>query len=330
MECAPSLDSIHSLEYGVRKATALKAALELDIFTLIQRGSSTVSEVAAAASCSERGTRILLDALCGLGLLTKRKGVYTLTPSSEAFLVRGKPSYYGDWVLKAEFAWEVRARVKEGIKSGEAVWQDASKRDFGELWASYSAPLLVMWPQMAEKIREMWKKLDIKTAGVRILDAACGSGIKSFVLARDDPTVLVEAVDFQKVLEVAAKIAEAMGVEEQVAFCEGDLSECDFGDEKFDIVLFGAVLHFFDAEQLKNIFKKTYRALKPGGFVVINTPLADEERCHSEMALILALELLLFAPGSEVYTFSEYKKFLEREGFTTVVEHTDFLMTARK
>ncbi|MBU7018062.1 MAG: hypothetical protein HXS44_11185 [Theionarchaea archaeon] len=105
---APSLDIINDLEYGVWKATALRAALELDVFTVIARGQSDLERIAAATNCSERGMRILLDALCPLGLLSKSHNEYFLTPPSEAFLVCDNPTYYGDWCLKTRIAWDIR------------------------------------------------------------------------------------------------------------------------------------------------------------------------------------------------------------------------------
>ena len=65
----PSLDMIHDIEDGVWKATVLKAALELDVFTTIAKGHYTLKDIVAATQCSERGMRILLDALCSLQAL---------------------------------------------------------------------------------------------------------------------------------------------------------------------------------------------------------------------------------------------------------------------
>lgn len=332
-EEAPSLEIIDELEYGVWKATVLQAALELDLFTAINKGNHTLSDIAAATQCSERGMRILLDALCPLGLLDKSRGDYLLTLTSEAFLVRGKPTYYGDWCLKTQLAWEVRGRIVEGIRTGKAVGVDALRPDSEDLWAQDMAPAILTWPERTEKAREMWETLGVNKEtkpGLRILDVACGSGVKSFVLAQDDPGARVTALDFPKVLEVTAKVAEAMGVAKQVAFLSGDALTADFGTKEFDIILLGAILYYFNPQQVKEILQRACKALKPGGLVVISSPIADEERCESEIALMAALQLFIFAPESEVYTFSEYKGFLEEVGFTNVTQHSNMLISAKK
>jgi 2-polyprenyl-3-methyl-5-hydroxy-6-metoxy-1,4-benzoquinol methylase len=309
-EDAPSIDLLSNLELGVWKATVLKAGLELDVFTAISIGNHTLKDVVEATECDERGLRILLDALCPLGLLSKSKGEYFLTPTSEAFLVRGKETYHGDWLLQAGLAWEARAKIAEGIKTGRPVGLDASGPSADHLWASDYAPHILVWLQSAERFKAMWETLKVSPEtmpGLRILDVGCGSGIKSFTLAQADADARVTAMDLnQKVLEIAAKVAEEMGVGKQVAFKRGDILEADLGAGQYDIVLFGLILHYFQPDQVRDILRRTYQALKPGGMIVINTYIADKERCRAEMALIAALQLFMFAPGSEVYTFSEY------------------------
>src|SRR5574341_351018 len=75
----------------------LDAALEYDFFTFIHKGFRTADEIAREAHTDARATRIVLDSLPALSLIEKRDGKYALTPTAEAFLVRGKPSYVGDF-----------------------------------------------------------------------------------------------------------------------------------------------------------------------------------------------------------------------------------------
>ena len=96
------------------------------------------------------------------------------------------------------------------------------------------------------------------------------------------------------------------------------------------MVLFGAILYYFGPEDVTTALRKAHRALKSGGLVVIRSLIADEGRCQNEMALVLALELLHDAPCGEVYTFSEYKAFLESAGFADVAQCGDFLISAKK
>jgi hypothetical protein len=54
-----------------QRTEALKAAIELDIFTAIAEGSTTAAAIAQRCKAAERGARILCDYLVTIELLTK-------------------------------------------------------------------------------------------------------------------------------------------------------------------------------------------------------------------------------------------------------------------
>jgi 2-polyprenyl-3-methyl-5-hydroxy-6-metoxy-1,4-benzoquinol methylase len=273
--------------------------------------------------------RILLDALCPVGLLRKSQGAYSLTPAADAFLVRGKATYCADAYLTF---WRDRDRLVEAVQTGTATL-DIPGPAAEDLWTGYTASDLLTWPQRAKTARERWTQVGITAEtrqGLRVLDVACGSGVGSLVLAQDDPTTHVTALDLPKVLAIAAQVAETMGVREQVTFLPGNLLEVEFPAEQFDVVWFGAILYYFSPDNITAVFRKAHHALKLGSLVVIRSIIADEERCQDETALLLAVELLHDAPDGEVYAFSDYKTFLEASDFTDVTQHGDSLITAKK
>lgn len=329
----PTRQIISELEYGVWKATVFKVALELDVFKIIAKGNHSIQDIAGASKCNFRGMTILLDALCPLGFLSKNNGQYYLTPVSQTYLVRGKDTFYGDWCLQSQIAWDVRVRAYEAVKNGTAVGGDFANVATEDLWLQDYAAALVTWPRSVEIALKRWEKLGISkdiTRPLHILDAAAGSGVKSYALAQIAPDVRVTVLDFPKMINLATRVARLMKVEKQVTFLNGNILTTDFGKEKYDIITFGAVLYFFDSEQLNNILTKSYKALKPEGRIVINEPVADEERCQNETALMVAFQLLLFLPHSQVRTFSEYTKALEVCGFSKITQHNETLISAIK
>jgi ubiquinone/menaquinone biosynthesis C-methylase UbiE len=324
-----SPEIIDRLDWEGLKYTAIKVALELDIFDIIAKGYCTADEIARAAKCNKRGIRILLDALCPLEFLAKSGDQYSLTAPSGAFLVRDQPTYCADVYLAW---WKSREHLAEYIRTGEAGLDFASQDSEG-LWAMLTARQTITWPRHVENARKIWKELGIDSTswpGVRILDVACGSGVNTFVLAQSDPNVHVSALDFPQVLEVSTQIADAMGVSQQVTFCPGDVMTSEMAVDEFDIVHFGAILYYFGPDQVKSIIQKAWRALRSDGILVIRALIADEERCQSMPALLAALELFHDAPHSQVYTFSEYEAFVKEAGFTDVTQYGDRLISARK
>src|SRR5690349_17145581 len=78
-----------------QRTAALKAAIELDLFSAIAKGNDTPESIATASRIAPRGARILADYLTLLGFLIKSQGRYRLTPDTAAFLDRGSPGYLG-------------------------------------------------------------------------------------------------------------------------------------------------------------------------------------------------------------------------------------------
>src|SRR5712675_806241 len=71
-----------------QRTEAIKAAIELNLFTAIAAGNTSAKEIAQACEASERGTRILCDFLVIIGFLTKHVCRDGLTPDSSMFLVK--------------------------------------------------------------------------------------------------------------------------------------------------------------------------------------------------------------------------------------------------
>src|SRR5712692_11559838 len=78
-----------------QRTAALKAAIELELFTAIGEGNTTAPAAARRCSTAERGMRILCDYLTVIGFLTKTGNEYRLTPDSAMFLDRRSPAYLG-------------------------------------------------------------------------------------------------------------------------------------------------------------------------------------------------------------------------------------------
>jgi SAM-dependent methyltransferase len=329
----PSLETVSELEYWVLKADVLKTALELDIFTVIYQGHNTLNALVRDQQLDPRGLGILLDALCPLGFLRKTRSTYELTPVSETYFVRGKETFYGDWTLRTQIAWQTRGQSAKAVKTGRAVGGDYSDPDKEDEWVMDYSPALLRWRKAADTALKRWHSIGINDMGCpapRILDVACGSGIKTMAIGLENKDARIALLDSPRMLQLACRLADIMGVRQQIELCPGDLTSTEIEKRGFDIIHFGLILYYYRKQRLCDILQRAYDGLKPGGMLVINEYFADENRCENETALLVSYQLLLFAPDSEVRTFADYRKILEGIGYTNVSHPDDTLLTARK
>jgi len=75
----------------------LFTALDLDMFGLLAAGPKELNALAADTGLLPQRLEILLTACVGLGLLVKHGESYANAPASQSYLVRGAPSYFGDY-----------------------------------------------------------------------------------------------------------------------------------------------------------------------------------------------------------------------------------------
>ena len=101
--------------------------------------------------------------------------------------------------------------------------------------------------------------------GRRVLDAACGEGYGSALLAESAESVV--GVDLAEETIVHAR--QRYG-SDRLEFRQGDCTDLPFGDDEFDCVIsFETLEHLENQQGLMQAFR---RALKPEGFLLISTP----------------------------------------------------------
>lgn len=327
----PTKEAIEELLIGGYRAAVLNAALDLQVWAQVAAGRKTALDIARYEGWDPTGVRRLLDLLCAMELLAKDPDGYRLVPIAEHYLLPGQPAYVGNYALK-ELAWESHGQLASAIRSGaRPLANEYTGEEMAAHWVEDYAPRRVAPERQLQPFEARWEALHIPpSAGLRVLDVACGPGTDSLSLARQHPGVQVTLLDFPAVLKLALEIAAGLGLELQVTALPGDLRAVDYGREQYDVVWFGNVLHFFDREDNIALLSKAFAALVPGGTVVIKAPLPDEARCKREFPLLVAIWLFTTSARGDAYTLSEYERFLEQAGFARVTESGEGLIKAMK
>ena len=307
---------LHQMAFSFIPSRVLSAGLQLGVFSHLAAGKQTAEEVAAAAQASERGIRMLLDALVAIQLLTRNGDRYEMTPLASQFLVRGTPDYLGLFMEQDEL-WNSWGRLTEVIRSGQPLHHMET-----QMLAELFFPILVQTLHVLhrDRARRLAEVLGAGTRakGVRAIDVGCGSGVWGIALAEKDPEARVTAQDFPAMLAVAREYLKRHGVEQQFDFLPGDLKNVDFGREQYDLALLGNIVHSEGAQSSQDLLHRLHAALRPGGRVVIIDFLPNDDRGGSPFPALFALNMLLHTEHGDTFSLAEYTRWLAQAGFPRV------------
>jgi len=300
---------------GYQRSAAVRAAIELDVFTAVAAGGRTPADVARATGAAERGVRILCDYLTVVGLLTKTGGGYGLTTDSAAFLDRRSPAYAGAAAsfMLSDTLTTGFARLTDAVRrGGTALDADGTVAPDHPVWVNFAR---AMAPMMAMPAELLARLVDADAARpIRVLDIAAGHGLFGLAFARRNPNARVVATDWPAVLEVATETADRFGVGDRFGTIPGDAFGVDFGIG-YDVILLSNFLHHFDAAGCKTLLRKVRAALKPGGRVAILEFVPNPDRVSPPPSATFALVMLATTPAGDAYTFDEYDAMLRAAGF---------------
>lgn len=299
-----------------QRSAALKSAVELEVFTKIGEGNSTVEAISSACNASERGIRILCDSMTVLGFLKKENGNYQLNDVSAAFLDRRSPAYIGDAVffLMSPKQTQGFANLTDAVrKGGTTVTAEGSLDPESPMWVKFARGMTALMMPAAQMIAEnLGFEADRK---LKVLDIAAGHGIFGIVVAQKYRNAEFYALDWANVLEVAQENAGKFGVSDRYHTISGSAFDIDFGKD-FDVVLLTNFLHHFSAQTCEDLLRKIHASLAEGGKVMTLEFVPGDDRVSPPTEATFSLVMLAGTPEGDAYTFAELKQMAENAGFS--------------
>jgi ubiquinone/menaquinone biosynthesis C-methylase UbiE len=304
-----------------QNTAALKAALELKLFTAIGPSRATAAELAAGCGATERGIRILSDYLTILGFLEKDGDRYSLTRDSATFLDQTSPAYAGgaaafllSSTIRGAFD-ELAAAVRKG---GTAQSAEGTMAPEHPVWIDFARGMAPMMTPPARMLAGLLP-LDV-TRPSRILDIAAGHGLYGIAVAQKNPRAQLVALDWAPVLEVARENANAASLADRFSTIAGSAFEVDLG-ENYDVVLAPNFLHHFDPPACVTFLKRVHAALRPGGCVAVVEFVPNPDRVTPPEPASFSLVMLATTAAGDAYTFAELKDMLSQAGFNQAQQH---------
>jgi 3-hydroxy-5-methyl-1-naphthoate 3-O-methyltransferase len=296
-----------------RQSAILMTACELQVFTHLSQGPLKADALAQHCQVPVRGLQRLLNACVVLDLLEKEDDSYCNTPIAETFLVQGKSGYMGNFIQAGMEQYEAWGRLAQAIREDRPM-------------NPYSAEALPTLP--AERIRvyverlyELGKRNAVAIAErvdlgpvQQMLDVAGGSGIYSITFAQRQPTLRATVFDLPPVVPFTQEIIARYGMQERVTAYPGNYFQDDFAGGN-DLVLLSNSLQTEGVETCRMLLGKVFKALAPGGQLVIHGVMPNADRITPPQPALFQVQMLLSFPEGDAHPAEEICNWAAEVGF---------------
>ncbi len=304
---------IYNALNGFQRSTALKAAIELEVFTLIGAGVTSAADLARRAETSEKGMRILCDFMAIEGFLTKQNGIYALTADSAVFLDQKSPAYLGSI---AEFLLHPThianyLDMTAAVRKGGVVHGQGNMDPEAPVWVEFAKS---MAPLSAMGAAAMAQIVNVAGQPLKVLDIAAGPGLYGIEIAKLNPKAEIYALDWRNVLELSAEHARQAGVEKRYHTIPGSAFDVDLGSG-YDLILLPNFLHHFDHATNVKLLKRVRAALQPSGRLVTVEFVPNDDRISPPAAAAFSLMMLGSTESGDAYTLKELDRMFRDAGF---------------
>lgn len=305
---------LQNISYGHKQTATLRAAIELDLFTKVSEGAATFSELAEALGVSVLNTERIVVACAGLGLLEKDSHGYKNAPDVERFLVKGKPTYVGPWLLFASRDFDNWKNLKDYLVTDKAPHvlgmyeslTDEMAREYHE--ATYSVGLGAGFL--------FSKNVDMSHRNL-ILDIGGGSGAYCIAALERYPHLKAIVMDFEPVTKMTREFVARWNLQDKITTLAGNFITDPFPQGP-DVIIQASNLPQYDQEGLEKVMKKGLEALVPRGeYHVVGETVSDEKDGTLGPALWGLSEALDGSLG-RAHSEKEVITYLENAGYINV------------
>lgn len=311
------------------KSRVILTAAQVDLFTLLDGAPSSSARLAKKAGFNGRALARVLDALAAFGLLSKNGGSYSLTGNGE-LLSAHNPASILPMVLHMGRLWDTWSDLTGMVRKGMKGRRKHASRMQPETLGAFIGAMDVIGRDLSVDIAD---SCDLSRSR-HFLDVGGATGTYTISFLRKNPLMRATIFDLGPVIDMARKKIDSEGLSQRVDFTAGDF----YSDELpkgHDLVLLSAIIHQNDDRENIDLYRKAFRALVPGGKVLIRDHIMDESRTAPAAGTLFAINMLVNTRGGSTYTFDEVRSGLEKAGFHDIKllrtgDKMDCLIEAKK
>ncbi len=305
-------EDVMAIARAFMRSRIILTAAELDLFTTIQDEYTTSETIAVKCGLDKRAVTRILDCLVTFQLLDKNGEIYALTGSSAAFSSK-HPASSLPMLLHMNHLWDSWSDLTGTVEKGPASEQQHPRPMDSESRKAFIGAMHVIGRSLSEEIA-----LSLDLSGyAKLLDIGGGSGTYTIAFLKHNPQLRAVLFDLQDVIQMARERLLFEGYQDRAELVAGDF----YADELprgCDLALLSAIIHQNSPQQNLELYRKAYRALDPGGMLLIRDHIMDHSRTSPPEGALFAINMLVNTRGGDTYSMGETEEALQEAGFINI------------
>jgi 2-polyprenyl-3-methyl-5-hydroxy-6-metoxy-1,4-benzoquinol methylase len=255
----PVIDCLCSM----MKARTLMAGVTLGIFDEMRGGPRSARQIAAALCLDAPSLELLLRSLVVSGYLVQHGEHFGLTPLSARGLLRDSPGSLAAYVDWNYAQWAMLGRMEEVVRTGRGL--DFHQMSAEEDWIRYQQAML----QLARPLRAFFAaNVPVPAGSTSLIDVGGGHGLLGAAVCQRHPPLRSTVLELPRAVPAAQQLSRREGLASWVSHRPCNILVDCWGQGR-DVALLANVLHHFNPEQVRQILRKAFAALRPGGVLAI-------------------------------------------------------------
>ena len=314
-------ERLNEMAYAYKQTGCLLAAIELGLFEAISTGTgkAKLADIARQCDLPEETTDRLLTVCKALHLIKESHSAYENVPDVERYLVCGKRTYFGDFLL-----YQTRENYDDWKELGPTLRGDGGPaperryatrmrdpveaRKFTEAGYNSSISLAHRFAKMFDfSPYTLW------------LDFAGGSGCYSIAACERYAHLKTIILDQPNVIPVTRDFVAKHQLGDRIRIAEGNFLNREDYLAGCDLISFITPLQGYMPDDLVEVFGHSYAALEPGGtLLVLDYMLHDAKDGPLDPAFLNISGIRNGHYLGRVNSGAEFKAFMTQVGFQDI------------
>jgi SAM-dependent methyltransferase len=325
----PSRQPIDQIRLDVIKAMAVRAALQLGVFTPLADGPMTSDALADVLGVRPRRLKMLLLQLAAAGFLELDGDRFANSPIAAHYLVQGRPNYYGGIHQLWTEHFTALLETANSIRADKPM----AKIDFDGMTPDELTGFLKGIHGMAVAAGRNLAEFPQFGGAKRVVDVGGGSGGVAIGLCEALEDLQATVVDLPSVAPIADEMALDAGLADRIDVLPGDVLGKPL-QGGFDVATARSLFQVLSPEQCQQAARFIWTALRPGGTLFVIGIVIDDSGISPDAAVGMNILFLNMFDDGQAYTETQYRDWLSDAGFVDVTFGPflagNSLITARK